>query len=137
MAQLPMAVGAVATGVNVVFHPAPALFQKLLKDLQSLLPTAVIVELPAIIELLPGIQLLSRRQLGLVNAQVSVWVGGVDLAVGDGKIRVLDLSGWGDSLVDCPRPDHARPVFDEPLPIVGKSNVAALVKAGVIGGHDH
>ena len=70
MAQLLMTVGAVAAGVDVVLHPSPALLQKPLKDSQRLLPAVVVVELPAVVELLAGLQFLSRVQLRLVDAQV-------------------------------------------------------------------
>ena len=58
--QLFLAVGAVAAGVDAVFHPAPALRQKRLKDRQGLLPLLVVVQLPAIVELLAGLQRLPR-----------------------------------------------------------------------------
>ena len=51
----------------------------------------VAVELTAVVELLTGFQLFPSSQLGLVDTQVPVWVGGAGLAVGDGEIRVQDI----------------------------------------------
>ena len=137
MAQLLVTVSAVAACVNVVLHPALAFFQKSLKDIQRLLPAMVVVELTAVVELLTGFQLFPSSQLGLVDTQVPVWVGGAGLAVGDGEIRVQDIPNRRDNLVDGSYPAHPSPVFDQPFPVVREGHAAAFVKAGVVGGHDH
>ena len=91
----------------------------------------MVVELPAVVELLAGLQFLSRVQLRLVDAQVPVRVGGTGLAVGNGEIPIQNGSNRRDSLVDGSRPAHTGPVLNEPFPIVGEGHPAAFVKPGM------
>ena len=93
-----------AAGVDVVFYPSPAIFQKRLKDRQGFFPPAVIVELPAIVELMPGLQNFSRVQLGLVDPQVAIWIAGACFAVGDGEISIKNLSYWSNRLMNSSIP---------------------------------
>ena len=90
--ELLMAVGAVTAGVDVVFHPAAPVRQEPLKNCQRLFPALVVIQLPAIVELMPGLQNFSRVQLGLVDPQVAIWIAGACFAVGDGEISIKNLS---------------------------------------------
>ena len=80
----------------------------------------VVIELSTIIKLLPGLQFFSHSQLGLIDAQIPVWVRWADFAVGDGKICVKNLSDWSNDFVDGPRPAHTGSVFDEPFSVMFK-----------------
>ena len=97
----------------------------------------VVIELSAIIKLLPGLQFFSHSQLGLIDAQIPVWVRWADFAVGDGKICVKNLSDWSNDFVDGPRPAHTGSVFDEPFSVIRKRRSAGCVKPRAVGGHHH
>ena len=51
----------------VVLHPAPALLQKPLKDLQGFLPAFMVIELPAIVELMPGLQRFPQEKFRVLK----------------------------------------------------------------------
>ena len=95
-------------------------------------------QLPGVVKLLPGRELLPLGEQALENAQVPVGVAGAGFPMGNSRAVPSDHIPYrGHRLVDSPPEGQPGKPPDEPLPVVGEHGPAPFVKGGVIGQHHH